>query len=338
LSAPGATATALASALVLGISAVADQRSTKRVKKRQGLSLAIFVDLVRQSLWLLSIVANLAGFALQVVALSLGSLALVQPLLVFDLVFAVLISWLLDRRAKVPHPGGRRSTVLMFSGVAATTGGVAAFLAIGQPSAGSANVGISVLPPLVIGLAVIVGGCLAVGARRPDLRPLAMALACGVNYGVAAFAVKLVTSEFSGGAGKVFTNWPIYVLAVAGPLGYLFNQYALQQGKSLAPVQSIITSTDPILSIALSILWLNVVLNDSPAAIFGEVAALMVMVAGIIVTAHNSPHVTREANRRVPAAGRAKTRQEAGDCSAGGPERGSRDRGSDGPRAARGHG
>ncbi len=295
MSASGATATALASALVLGISAVADQRSTKRVKERKGLSPGIFADLARQSLFLIAIAANLVGFALQVVALSQGSLALVQPLLVFDLVFAVLISWLLDRRAKVPHSGGRRSTVLMFTGVAAVTGGVAGFLAIGQPSAGTANVRVSVLVPLVIGLAVVVGGCLAVGKRNPDLRPLAMALACGVCFGVSAFAVKLVTSEFSGGAGKVFTNWPIYVLAVTGPLGYLFNQYALQQGKSLAPVQSIITSADPIISIALSIFWLNVVLRDSPAAIFGEVASLALMVAGIVVTAHNSPHVTRRA-------------------------------------------
>jgi drug/metabolite transporter (DMT)-like permease len=297
MSASGATATALASALVLGVSAVADQRSTKRVKERKGLSPAILVDLARQSLWLIAILLNLVGFALQVVALSMGSLAVVQPLLVFDLVFAVLISWLLDRRAKVPHPGGRRSTVLMFTGVAAVTGGVAGFLAIGQPSAGTTNVKTSVLVPLVIGLAVVVGGCLAVGKRYPDLRPLAMALACGVCYGVSAFAVKLVTSEFSGGAGKVFTNWPIYVLAVTGPLGYLFNQYALQQGKSLAPVQSIITSADPIISIALSILWLNVVLHDSPAAIFGEVASLVLMVAGIVVTAHNSPHVTRRAEQ-----------------------------------------
>jgi drug/metabolite transporter (DMT)-like permease len=297
LSTSGATATALASALVLGISAVADQRSTKRVKKRKGLSLAIFVDLVRQSLWLIAIIANLVGFALQVVALSLGSLALVQPLLVFDLVFAVLISWLLDRRAKVAHVGGRESTLLMFAGVAATTGGVAGFLAVGRPSAGTTNASISVLVPLVIGLAVVVGGCLALAARNRNLRPLAMALACGVNYGVSAFAVKLVTSEFGGGAAKVFTNWPIYVLAVAGPLGYLFNQYALQQGKSLAPVQSIITSADPIISIALSILWLNVVLSDSPAAIFGEVASLLLMVAGIVLTAHNSPHVTRGAEQ-----------------------------------------
>jgi hypothetical protein len=300
MSGSGATATALASALVLGISAVADQRSTKRVKERKGLSPAIFADLARQSLWLLSIVANVAGFALQVIALSLGSLALVQPLLVFDLVFAVLISWLLDRRANVPHPGGRRSTLLMFMGVAATTAGVAGFLVIGKPSAGTTNAGLSVLTPLVIGLAVVVGGCLVVGARSPSLQPLAMALACGVNYGVAAFAVKLVTSEFGGGAARVFTDWPIYVLAVAGPLGYLFNQYALQEGKSLAPVQSIITSADPIVSIALGILWLNVVLRGSPAAIFGAVASLVLMVAGIVVTAHNSPHIMRRAEQPPP--------------------------------------
>jgi drug/metabolite transporter (DMT)-like permease len=297
MSASGATATALASALVLGMSAVADQRSTKRVKERKGLSPAIFADLMRQSLWLVAILLNLAGFALQVVALSRGSLAVVQPLLVFDLVFAVLISWLLDRRAKVPHPGRRRSTVLMFTGVAAVAGGVAGFLAIGQPSAGTAKVSISVLPPLAIGLAVVVGGCLVVAARKPNLRPMAMALACGACYGVSAFAIKLVTAEFSGGAAKVFTNWPVYVLIVTGPLGYLFNQYALQQGKSLAPVQSIITSADPIISIALSILWLNVVLHNSPAAIFGEVASLVLMVAGIVLTAHNSPHITRRAGQ-----------------------------------------
>jgi drug/metabolite transporter (DMT)-like permease len=297
MSASAATATALASALVLGVSAVADQRSTKRVKKRKGLSPAIFADLIRQSLWLIAIVANLVGFALQVVALSLGSLAIVQPLLVFDLVFAVLISWLLNKRAKVPHPGGRRSTLLMFTGVAATTGGVAGFLAVGRPSAGTTHVSISILLPLAIGLAVVVGGCLAVAARYPNLRPLAMALACGACYGVSAFAIKLVTSEFGGGAGKVFTNWPIYVLLVTGPLGYLFNQYALQQGKALAPVQSIITSADPIISIALSILWLNVVLRNSPAAIFGEVATLVLMVAGIVLTAHNSPHAPKPAEQ-----------------------------------------
>ena len=100
--------TALLAALVLGISAVADQRSTKRVKPH-GRVARILLDLVRQPLWLAAIGANIVGFALQVVALALGSLAVVQPLLVCDLVFAVLIArWLAARRGE-PLPGGRRA-------------------------------------------------------------------------------------------------------------------------------------------------------------------------------------------------------------------------------------
>ena len=91
MSTPIAVVAAVAAALVLGISSVADQRSTKRVKSERSLSPRILLDLVRQPLWLTAIGANLAGFALQVVALDFGSLALVQPLLVCDLVFAVLI-------------------------------------------------------------------------------------------------------------------------------------------------------------------------------------------------------------------------------------------------------
>jgi hypothetical protein len=253
-----AVVTALAAALLLGISAVADQRSTKRVKTRRALSPRIFADLARQPLWLTAIAANAAGFALQVVALSFGSLALVQPLLVCDLIFAVLIAWYLGRRSNIQPSRGTRGTLVAFGGVAAAAGGVAGFLVIGRPSAGHTQASLSILPPLAAGLVVVVGGCLAIAARNPNLRPLALALACGVSYGAAAFVVKLVTSEFGGGLATMFSNWPIYVLAVVGPLGFLLNQDALQQGRFLAPVQAIITSADPVISIALGIVWLQV--------------------------------------------------------------------------------
>src|SRR5580704_1313058 len=175
---------------MLGISSVADQRSTKRVESRQPLSLT-------------ALGANLIGFALQVVALNFGSLALVQPILVCDLVFAVLILWFVRRR---PGTGHARQAGIVFAGVAATVIGLAGFLAIGRPSSGTTQVSLGALPPLAVGLVVVVGGCLAVAARNRSLRPLALALACGVSYGVAAFLIKLVTSEFGGGAAQVFTN------------------------------------------------------------------------------------------------------------------------------------
>jgi hypothetical protein len=161
--------------------------------------------------------------------------------------------------------------------------------AIGQPSAGHANIGFGVLLPLAIGLIVVVGGCLAVAARSPNLRPLALALACGVCYGVAAFAVKLVTSECGSGPARVFTNWPIYVLAVVGPAGFVLNQDGFQQSRSLAPVQAIITSADPVISVALGALWLGARLRGSPAEIVGEVVSLLLMTAGIVTIARDAP-------------------------------------------------
>lgn len=291
MSTPIAVATGLAAALLLGISSVADQRSTKRVQSRPPLSPLILADLIRQPLWLTAIAANIAGFALQIVALNFGSLALVQPLLVGDLVFAVLISWDLGRRAHTPQPRAR----LMFAGVALTTAGVAGFLALGQPSGGTTQASLGIVPPLATGLIVVVGGCLAVAARNRTLRPLALALACGVCYGVSAFAIKLVTSEFGGGLSQVLSNWPIYVLAVAGPAGFVLNQDAFQQGTFLAPVQAIITASDPVLSIALSVLWLNVRLRGTPAGIAGEVVSLLLMTAGIVMTTYNAPAGHRSA-------------------------------------------
>jgi hypothetical protein len=291
-----AVVAALVGALLLGISSVADQRSTKRVKTRSTLSPGILLDLVRQPLWLTAVAANIAGFALQVVALSFGSLALVQPLLVGDLVFSVLIARYLIRRDDARRdasrpPVSRPTAGPVIAGVVAVAVGVAGFLVIGQPSGGRADVSFDVLLPLVIGIVVVVGGCLVVAARSTNLQPLALALACGVNYGVSAFAVKLVTSEFSGGPARVFTHWPIYVLAVVGPAGYILNQNAFQQGRFLAPVQAIITAADPVISIGLGVLWLGVHLRNSPAAIAGEVVFLLVMTAGIVETARHAPQV-----------------------------------------------
>jgi glucose uptake protein GlcU len=283
VSAPvAAVAAAVASALVLGISAVADQRSTKRVQTRRALSPRILADLVRQPLWLTAVGANIVGFALQVVALDLGSLALVQPILVCDLIFAVLILSFLRRRAN-QKPANR---TLLLAGVLATAAGVAGFLAIGQPSAGRMQARLGIVPPLAIGLVVVVGGCLAVAARKRNLRPLALALACGVCYGVAAFLIKLLTAEFGGGLAEVFSNWPIYVLAVVGPAGYILNQDAFQQGTLLAPVQAIITAADPVISIALGVGWLDVRLRSSPADVAGEVLSFLLLIVGIVMTAY----------------------------------------------------
>jgi drug/metabolite transporter (DMT)-like permease len=277
---PVAIVTAIAAAGVLGLSAAIDQRSTKKVKTREPLSPRLLADLARQPLWLIAIGANVVGFILQVVALAYGSLALVQPLLVCDLLFAVLIAWYLRGRANEPQP----NMTPIWIGVGITTIGLAGFLAIGQPTPGHTQARLSMLAPLVIGYVVVVGACLVVAKRNRELQPLALALGCGVSYGVAAFVIKLLTSEFGGGLAAIFTNWPIYVFIVVGPAGFILNQNALQQGTLLAPVQAIISVADPVISIALGIAWLDVRLRSSPGAIAGEIISFLLLTVGIIMT------------------------------------------------------
>jgi len=288
LSESAAIVLGLTAAAVLGIAEVADQRGTKRVRQRRVLSPTILVDLVRQPLWLASIVGTVMGFALQVLALRFGPLALVEPLLVCDLIFAVLLASYLNRRFDP----------VLLGGVLATAAGVGGFLAIAQPSSGRSSVGFLVVLPLAAGLAVAVGGCLLLARRGGYVKPLALALACGICYGTAAFLIKLVVAPTGAGLAGVLTDWPIYALAIVGPLGFLLNLNAFQQSALIAPVISIITVCDPLISVALASLWLDEKLSSSPAGVAGEVIALIVMSSGIIVVAHRSPRVAATARAK----------------------------------------
>lgn len=276
-----AVVAALASAMVFGVSSVVEQRSTKRVKARETLSPRLLLDLVRQPAWIAAIGGTLVGFALQVVALLYGPLALVEPILVCDLIFAVLINSYLRRRLDP----------MLFAGVMASSAGLAVFLAISRPSGGVSTVSFLAVLPVAALLAAIAAGSIALGRRRRDIRPLTLAFACGTCYGFAAFVVKLVTTQFGGGLVGLLSRWPIYALIVAGPLGFLLNQNAFQQGTLLAPVMAIITACDPLISIGLAAVLLKERLSNSPAAIAAEVVALLVMTAGIVIVAHHAPMV-----------------------------------------------
>ncbi len=286
-------AAAVGAALVFGVTSVAEQRSTKRVQKERTGSPRILLDLVRQPLWDIAIVGTLIGFTLQVVALKYAPLAVVEPILIFDLVFAVLIAAYLRRSADP----------VMLAGVAACVAGVAGFLLIARPTAGSGTVGLAEAIWLAIGAVAAVAACLMVGQSSETLRPLALALATGICYGLSAFLIKLVTSEAShGGFAHVLTSWPIYALAIAGPVGFVLNQDAFQSGTFIAPVMAIITAADPLISIALAYALLNEKVSSSPAAIAGEIICLILMTVGIVLIARHSPQAMKQAASAAAAA------------------------------------
>jgi hypothetical protein len=292
-----AVVAALGSSLAYAITAVTEQLSTKRVQRRRPLSPELLLELIRQPLWLAGIAANVASFVLQVVALRFGPLALVEPILVCDLIFAGLISAALKKHADL----------VIGAGVVACAAGVAGFLVIARPSAGRQAIGLIDVLPLLAGFAAVLAGCLALARWNRTARPLALALACGAAYAVTDFSIKLVTAELGGGLADLFSHWPIYAVAIIGPIGFVLNQNAFQAGTLLAPVLAVITITDTIGDIGLAWLFLNEKLASGPAEITGETASLLVMTVGIVILAHRSPQVARQQDQAArpadPAAG-----------------------------------
>ena len=175
--------------------------------------------------------------------------------------------------------------------------------------------------PLLAGFAALLVGCLALARwnrRRGRSR----------SHWPAVPPTRSRTSRSSSRRRRVqrrtadlFTHWPIYAVAVVGPLGFVLNQNAFQAG-ALPPVLAIITITDTIGAIRLRWLFLNEKLSGGPAEIAGQAVSLLVMTVGIVVLAHRSPQA---AAARAQAAGTqdqaAATRDQAAGARTGPPRR-----------------
>jgi hypothetical protein len=285
---------ALGSAVCFGLTGALQHTAARRVAARPALRPSLLVDLARQPIWLLSLLANIGGSALQLLALSTGPLVLVQPLLVTGLLFAVAIRSIMAHR----RPPG--SVVL---GASMCAAGLAVFLLLARPTGGVDFLSLGQALPLGVGLAALLALLLVIASRFPgETRTFALAGGAGVLYGVTAGVAKIALGLVQNdGIGALLTNWPLYAVVVIGPAGFLLNQNAYQSDTSLAPALAVITVTDPLVGIGVGVLWLDEVLRSGPGPIVGEILALTALVVGVWLLAHGAPHVQRSHHSAVPA-------------------------------------
>ncbi|NMH99301.1 DMT family transporter [Pseudonocardia sp. K10HN5] len=292
-----AVPTAVAAAASFGLASALQWRATKEVPATGVLSPRLLLELIRQPLWVLSTGIVVLGLALQVLALAFAPLALVQPLLVTDILFGTVFSaWL----------GHRRLDRQILLGASACAVGLAALLSLAQPSGGSAD--LPPLPevlPLAVVLVAIVVGCLVVAAASRfsgNAHVAALAVATGVCYGVTAGLIKVVTGEIrSGGLPEMFSHPAFYVVCVIGPIGFLLSQHTFQQGVLIAPALAIITIVDPLVGIAIGVAWLGERLDISPPALAGEAISGVVVIAGVALLAHRGTQLRHDVDRQAEA-------------------------------------
>jgi drug/metabolite transporter (DMT)-like permease len=221
------------------------------------------------------------AFAFQAVALQLGQVSVVQPLLVTELVMALVL-----RRVFIHQEVAWAA----WGGAAAAVAGLAVFIVAAEPRGGHAGpTGGHWTAAVVACVAVVAALVAGASGGSPSRRAALYGLAGGITWALEATFIKSATDDLArAGLSGLFTNWPVYAVAVGGAAGVVIEQAALQSGP-LRVSQPLLTITDPIVSIALSV-WLfgeYFVLN--PAVLAAAAAGFLVMCAGVVVLSLTAP-------------------------------------------------
>jgi len=278
---------ALGAAVLYALASVLQQRAAAEQPLERALRVGLLMGLVRRRMWLAGVGADIAAFVLQFVALSYGSLVLVQPLLVSGLLFAVPLSVALDRR---------RPRAVDWTGSALVVAGLTLFLVVAQPGRGRADISGNAWVALLV-LTVAPGVLLALGGRatRGPLAAGLLATSGGVVYGASAALTKAVGHLLDGGVVHALSAWQPYALAVLGLGGMIVVQSAFQAGP-LAWSLPTLTVVDPVVSIVIGAVAFGEHVTTGPLSSILEVAGLAAVVAGVFALAR-SPSVRGRAGQ-----------------------------------------
>jgi drug/metabolite transporter (DMT)-like permease len=284
LSSAAGVVAALAAAMSFGIASVWQHYAAREAPLRRAGRPGLFMDLIRDRRWRWSVPLSALAFAFQVTALKLLPLVVVQPLLLTGLLWYVLVSAALEHRR--PDP-------VMIIATAGCLAGLSALLILAHAAPGTGQE-MSLLAALPLGasLAAVVAICLALAATVGSRwRSLPLALAAGVCYGVTAGLVRYLSRYFADGLVAVLGHWQTYVVIVLGVVGVLLSQNAYQAGRLGSPALAVMTVTDPLVSIAVGLIWLGERTRTGTGAVTGQLIALCVLVGSVFLLSQRAPHV-----------------------------------------------
>lgn len=234
--------------------------------------------LVRRPVWLLGVGVALLSFCLQAGALSLGSLAAIEPVLALELVLVVLGSGIFFGA----HIGKQE-----WLSVGLMTVGTIALIAALDPQKREHVTITAGQWTVALGLTVlVVAGC-ALAARlvhSSSYRAGLLGIATGVSLGLTSSLLKdamLVLKQ--DGIGGVLSSWELYVALAIGIFTFWLLQQALGAGKLVAS-QPGITLADPYVAIAWGGLIYGEKMNGGIAIVFAVLAALILSAGAILLS------------------------------------------------------
>jgi hypothetical protein len=279
----GATLLGLLAAFLFAGAAYYQQRAARETTREGHGALAgaynLMAKLVRDPVWLKGWLVNLAGFGAQAAALHLGSVAVVQPLLATQLLFAMPMASLERRRWPRWRDWG--------AGLAICAGLVVLLVVVhAVPSGADVDRSKIVLAALSALAAIVV--LVPIASRLgPDVMVLVAGACAGICFAMTAVFIKLTSDDLlNHGIAHTATDWVGYALAVSTALGLVLEQAAFANGPlpwGVATKESV----NPIASYAVGVLAFPIVLPSDGRTIAGLVVAGLLLIVGAVGLAHS---------------------------------------------------
>jgi len=240
---------ALGAALAYAAASVLQQREAEAdTGAERGGGLGLVLRLARKPIWLAGLAADALGYGLQAVALGVGELLVVQPVLTSGLLFALPVSaWWSGRKL------GRGD----FAWACALAIGLTVFLLLAGTDGGRDRASVSawlacaaIAAPVLI--MCIVGAVRSVGTRRAVLFAFATGVLFGITAALTKSSVVLLDRHGLGALGY----WEPYALAMLGALGFVVNQRAFQAGSLTASLPTL-TVVEPVVAALIGVTMLH---------------------------------------------------------------------------------
>lgn len=276
----------LGNALALTLQRKAAQDSARQ----RGLSAGSFRDMVRRPPWLFGILIFALAIVCQISALRLGSVSLVQPVLVMELPFTLLIGWSILGGALRPYE---------WTAVATMSVGLVVMLASLRPHGGDALAAGNlrwVLGTLVTSAVLAITVWIATRSRAAG-RAAFFGIAAGIGSGFVAVIFKAMTDALAiGGLLAVLTTWQTYLLIPVAPIAFWTLQSGLRAGRLLAS-QPGLTLGNPLLAF----LWGTGLLGEQVAGgpwLWGGLLGAALLTVGVFLLARSPVLAAQEGHPR----------------------------------------
>lgn len=265
----------VAAALSLGLGYVLQQRVAATAPLSELLRFRLLLDLMHQPMWWVGIGCMVAGQVLSGLALQLAAVAVVEPLLSTNLLFALGFAALF---------ASQRMSRYEIGGAVLLSAALGVFIAVGNPHSSSVFPDNPIIV-LAVGTVAVVVGTLVILARRRGLvgESILLATGAGLLYGlqdVSTRATLLVGDRH--GVFAVLVNPWAYVVLATGICGILLSQSAFKAARldySLPPI----AAAEPIAGIALGVSLLGDKVSVSVLGLAVESVCLVAMVAGVML-------------------------------------------------------